>query len=223
MTEDIGDFLPEIERLLPLQEKLLQAKIRKEMAEAEAAELELAAKKDEERDRLVTTGRIRHLEINDVIGGKLQGKWMDAIRHWTMRDPGMPITITINSPGGLVTDGLAMYDAIMRLRETGSHVTTRASGVAASMAAVLLQAGTERLVDPHAKILIHEGSAEISGTRAEIEDRQFVHDLLLSDILDILASRAKLSKRQIQSRWRRKDWWMSAEDAVKNGFADRVE
>jgi len=211
----------------PLREALLQAEIRKMAAEAEQAELELTVKKDEERDRLVKTGRIRHLEVNGAIGGSTHDKWMDALRHWSLRDAGQPVTITINTQGGSITDGLAMYDMIQRLRDQGSHVTVRASGMAASMGAVLLQAGTERLIDPHAKILIHEGSIMLAGnvnlTRGEQEDMRVFQDMLIDDILDIMAERSNLSKRQIQTRWRRKDWWMGAEEAVKLGFADRIE
>lgn len=213
--------------LHPLQEELLQAQIRKERAEAKAAELLLASKEDEERDRLWKTGRIRHLEVNGAIGGSSHDRWMDALRHWSVRDPGEDVTITINSQGGSITDGLALYDLILRLREQGSHVTTRASGVAASMGAVLLQAGTERIVDRHAKILVHEGSIILAGntqlSRGEQEDLRIFQDMLLGDILDILTERSTLTRRQIQNRWKRKDWWMTAAEAVKAGFADRVE
>lgn len=212
--------------LHPLQEQLLQAQIRKGLAEAELAELELDARKDAERDRLVKTGRIRYLYINGIIGGQSQDAWMDALRHWGERDPGEPITIDINSPGGSVVDGLAMYDLIMGLRAKGTHVTTRALGAAFSMGAVLLQAADDRIVTPHSKMLIHEGHQVFGNetlTRGEQEDRKVFTDMLVEDILDILAERSKLSRRQIANRWKRKDWWITGEEAVKLGFADRVE
>lgn len=213
--------------LHPLQEQLLEAQIRKELAQAELAELELVARQDAERDRLVKTGRIRYLYINGIIGGQSQDAWMDALRHWGERDPGEPITIDINSPGGSVVDGLAMFDLIQGLRAKGTHVTTRALGAAFSMGAVLLQAGTERVVTPHSKLLIHEGHQVFAeGTmmsRGEQEDRKVFTDMLVEDILDILAERSKLSRRQIANRWKRKDWWITGEEAVKLGFADRCE
>lgn len=210
--------------LHPLQERLLEAQIRKELAQAEMAELELAAKQDVERDRLFKTGRIRYLYINGLIGGQNQDAWMDALRHWGERDPGQPITIDINSPGGSVVDGLAMFDLIQRLRRAGSHVTTRALGAAFSMGAVILQAGDDRVVFPHSRILIHEGSQVFTGemTRAQAQDTSDFVDSLLDDVLDIFAERAKLSKRQIANRWKRKDWFIDAAEAVKLGFADRI-
>ncbi len=215
------------DELHPLEEELLREKIRREKAEADIAMLELAKRNDEERDRQVKGGKVRYLFINGTIGGKFQEAWMDALNHWARRDPGEPIQIDIDSQGGSVSDGFALFDLIQRLRDRGHHVTTRAVGMAASMGAVLLQAGTDRVIAPHAKILIHEGSVVFAeGTslsRAEQEDLKVYQDLLTADILDILSTRSKLSKAQVQRRWKRKDWWLGAEEAVKLGFADRIE
>ncbi len=209
----------------PLKEELLLEQIRKTRAEAELAEIELAMKTDGERDRLVKLGRIRHLRINDVISGSNTDKWLDALQHWERRDPGEPVTIEIYSPGGSVTDGLALYDQLMRMRRQGTRVTTHGTGLVASMAAVLLQAGDERILDSRAKLLIHEGSSVMQGrfSVGEQEDYRTFSNMLLSDILDILAERSTLSKRQIQNKWSRKDWYLTAVEAVKYGFADRVE
>lgn len=209
--------------LHPLQEELLREQIRVAKLEADAAELEFAAKYDTERDRLVRVGRIRHLWINSGIGGANADKWMDALQNWERRDPGEPITIDINSPGGYVTDGLAIYDQIMRMRRMGHHVTTRGCGLVASMAAVIFQAGDVRIMDPRAKMLLHEGSAGAGGTIGQIEDAKAFIDMLTSDVIDILAERSTLSKRQLAAKWRRKDWWLTADEAVKFGFADKVE
>jgi ATP-dependent protease ClpP protease subunit len=61
-----------------------------------------------------------------------------------VQDSARPITITINSPGGSVMDGLALYDKILRLRRKGTPIETRATGLVASMATILLQAGDVR-------------------------------------------------------------------------------
>lgn len=209
--------------LHPLELELLQAEIEKTRFEAQLAGLEFENKFDGERDRLVKLGRIRHLYINDVIGGGAADKWLDALQHWERRDPGQAVTIDINSPGGNVTDGLAIYDQILRMRRKGTHVTTRGLGVVASMAGVLLQAGDVRQMDARAKLLIHEGSGGISGTVGEIEDYKAFSDMLREDILDILAERATITRRQIQNRWKRKDWWLGAAEALKLGFVDVVE
>lgn len=209
-----------------LEAQLLQAKIRHELAQAELAEIDLAVKMDAERDRQVKTGRIRHLFINDTIIGSNADKWLDALQHWERRDPGLPITIDINSPGGSVTDGFAIYDQIERMRRKGAHVTTRGVGMVASMAAVLLQAGDVRVMDARAKMLIHEGSQNYGGqslTVGEQEDLRAFREMLLGDILDILAARSTLSRRALANKWKRKDWWLSANEALKLGLCDVVE
>lgn len=214
----------------PLHEReleLLEQQIRKEKAEADVAEFEREAKYDAERDRQVKAGRIRHLWINDTIISPATEKWIEALQHWERRDPGQPVTIDIHSPGGSVTDGLAIFDQLQRMRRLGHHITIRGSGMVASMAAVLLQAGDERIMDARAKMMLHEGATTIGRdttlTRAEQDDMRQFQDMLMADLLDILAERSTLSKRQIQTRWKRKDWWLTAQDAVRLGFADRVE
>lgn len=208
-----------------LELKLLEEQIRHERAQADIAEMDRAMKADAERDREVKTGRIRHLYVNDVIVGKSADAWLDALQHWERRDPGSPVTIDINSPGGSVTDGLAIYDQIMRMRRKGHHVTTRGTGIVASMAGVLLQAGDERIIDKNATMLVHEGSQTLQGTftAGEQEDMKALGDMLRKRLLGILADRSKLTERQIANRWKRRDWFLDADEALKLGFVDRVE
>lgn len=211
----------------PLELALLEEQIRHEQALADIAEIDRAVKRDQERDRLVKAGRIRHLYINDVIMGKNTDMWIDALQHWERRDPSEPITIDIFSPGGSVTDGLALYDQLMRMRRKGHHIITRGTGMVASMAAVILQAGDERVMDARAKLMIHEGSTVYGGntelTRGEQEDRAKFEAMLMEDLLDILVERSTLSKRQLKTKWSRKDWYLTADEALKYGFVDRVE
>lgn len=212
--------------LISLQESLLTEKIRRERAEAEMAEIDLASKLDGERDRQVKHGKIRLLNINGPIIGAPADAWLDALQHWERRDPGQPVTVQIMSPGGSVTDGLAIYDTLMRMRRKGHHVITHGSGLVASMATVLLQAGDERVLDSRAKMMLHEGSITLSSgslTSGEQEDLRSFSKLLTDDITNILTERSTLTKRQLQNRWSRRDWYITADEALKLGFVDRVE
>lgn len=209
--------------LKELKAQLLEQEIRKTSAEADYAEMERDEKLDLERDRAVKPGRIRHLYINDLVNGLTADRWIGALQHWELRDPGEPIEITINSPGGSVLDGLALYDTILRLRRKGHHVTTRGTGMIASMATVLMQAGDERILDANSWFMVHEVSARTGGTVSEMEDQAAFVKRLNERLYDILAERSTLSKRQILNRTKKKDDWMSAEEAVKLGFADKVE
>lgn len=209
-----------------LRAELLKEQIRKTSAEAAIKEIDLAIAEDTERDRQVKLGKIRVLDIFDAIMPKNVYAWIDALEHWSRRDPGGDITININSPGGSVTHGLALYDAILRLRRKGHKVTVRGSGLVASMASVLLMAGDERILDKRAKLLIHEGSATMRGgemTQGEMEDMQFFSKMLRDDILDIYVDRSNMTKRQIEAKWKRRDWVLSADEALKYGFVDKVE
>jgi ATP-dependent Clp endopeptidase proteolytic subunit ClpP len=215
-------------RLIELQQELLSEQIRQTRAEADMAEIELATKQDVERDRLVKHGKIRLLNVNQAIGGQAADAWLDALQHWERRDPGEPIVVQINSPGGSVTDGLAIYDTLMRLRRKGHHVVTHGMGFVASMASVLLQAGDERIMDARAKLMLHEGSIQISGngvslSQGEREDLEALNKLLMTDIVGILTERSNLTPTRLKNKWRRKDWYLTAQEALDLGFVDRVE
>lgn len=152
-----------------------------------------------------------------------------VLEHWERRpsteiERNQPIRINLNSPGGSVMDGLALYDTILRLRRKGFTVVTRATGLCASMATILLQAGDERIADANVQILVHELSTggvggKISGIRDEAQMMERLNDRLLG----ILADRSKLTKRQIFTKASRKEWWMDAEEALKVGLVDTIE
>ncbi len=213
------------EAIAPEEARLFEAKTRLVELEIAEAEIKLKRLQDEDRDQAVKHSSVRHLWINDVIAGQNSDLWIHALQVWDRRDPGQPITVEINSPGGSITDGLAIFDQIMRMRRAGTKVTTRATGLCASMAAVLLQAGEERIMDQRAKLLIHEGSATFQGTLSvgEQDDFRSFSEMLQSDLLDILAERSTLSRRAIKSKWRRKDWYLSSAEALRLGFVDLVE
>ena len=145
-----------------------------------------------------------------------------ALDLWTRRDPNKPITIVFNSPGGDVFDGLALYDVIKELRESGHHVTTVARGMAASMGGVLLQAGNERIIGKNAWMMIHEVSGMSYGKTSEVEEQNKFAKRVQDRLLDILAERSTLTKKKIGRNWKKTDWWLDADEVVKLGFADKV-
>ena len=218
--------------LRELRAELLKQQIRQTAADADAAEIELRSLRDKERDRLVMGGRTRRLVIDQPIGGggggmfggeNLVPKWIDALDHWGLRDPGEPVEIVIDSPGGSVFDGISLFDSILRLRRAGHHVTTRGRGMIASMAAVLLQSGDERTMDANAQLMIHEISFGAAGKMSKMEEDVAFGKKLEGRLLDILAERSKLTKAQIARKWKKTDWWMNAEEALAAGFIDVIE
>jgi len=136
-------------------------------------------------------------------------------------NPEKDIALYVNSPGGSITAGLAIYDTMQYIKP---DVATLCVGQAASMAAVLLAAGTEgkRAVLPNSRVLIHQPLLYgLQGQQTDID----IHakDLLrMRDrIEDILAHHSGKSKEEIHNDTER-DKILSAEDAVKYGLADQV-
>jgi ATP-dependent Clp endopeptidase proteolytic subunit ClpP len=193
----------------------LSAETRRTELEVVEHELEVA-NADADPDR----HRIYHLfgEINQAETTRC----IETILRWSLRDPGQEMTIVFNSPGGSVLHGLALYDVIKQVQAAGHNVVTEARGRAASMGGILLQAGTERVVGYNTWMLIHEVSTAVSGKTSEIEDEVKFSKRLQDRLLTILAERSVMTKSQIRRRWTRKDWWLSAEECVDLGFADRV-
>lgn len=144
---------------------------------------------------------------------------MQTLSRWK-RQSNDPITIRISSPGGNVLDGLALYDFIVGLKNSGIEVKTVVLGVAASMAAVLLQAGSTRVVGPNARILIHEVSGGSQGKLSDLKDEAKFFESLNDQLYTILAERAKMSSKEIASKAKRVDWWLNSKEILDKGFAD---
>jgi len=136
------------------------------------------------------------------------------------KDPSKDIRLYINSPGGSVTAGLAIYDTMRYLK---CDVATICLGQAASMAAVLLTAGTagKRSALPNSRILLHQVFGGFQGWAADVKI-QTDELLRLRDILiDIFAEHTgKTKKRLIKDTDR--DFFMSADEAVEYGLIDRI-
>ncbi|NUT31804.1 MAG: ATP-dependent Clp protease proteolytic subunit [Hamadaea sp.] len=135
-------------------------------------------------------------------------------------DPERDITIFINSPGGSVYDGMAIYDA---MQYVPNDVSTVALGMAASMGQMLLCAGTrgKRYALKHARIMMHQASGGIGGTAADIaiQAEQMIHTKRL--LIDLISQHTGQSVEQIEADSDR-DRWFTAEDAQSYGFIDHV-
>ncbi|HUC56998.1 MAG TPA: ATP-dependent Clp protease proteolytic subunit, partial [Streptosporangiaceae bacterium] len=130
------------------------------------------------------------------------------------------ISLYINSPGGSVTAGLAMYDT---MRLIPNDVSTLAMGLAGSMAQVLLCAGTKgkRYSLPHAQVLMHQGSAGFGGTSADIEIYAEQLERTGQTIIRLIAEHTGQPEAAIQ-RDSLRDRWFSAAEALEYGFIDHV-
>lgn len=136
-------------------------------------------------------------------------------------DQNKPIYLYINSPGGSVTAGMAIYDTMQHIK---SEVVTICVGLAASMGAFLLTAGTKgkRLALPHSRIMIHQplgGTGRRQATDIDIEARQILR--VRQELNELMAFHTGKSIEQIQKDTDR-DYFLSAEEAKEYGLIDRV-
>ena len=136
------------------------------------------------------------------------------------------ITLRLMSPGGSTIHGLAIYDFVVGTRNAGVPIDTLALGWAASMASVLLQCGEVRKVAPNASILIHESRFYYDEPWMEkisdMKDRAKFEESIEKRCDAILAERSTLTIEQLRRRYERKDWWLTAQEAVTLGFADEL-
>lgn len=210
--------------------ELFKAEARKMQAEAERAESDTrVAKISEAREnyrREIELALDEHHKVYRFFGTVDFSTVNDCITQlgiWSRMHPGCDIELVITSGGGDVIAGLALFDHIQGMRKSGHKVTTKAQGISASMAGVLLQAGDERVMTKEAWMLIHEASFGVSGKYGEVQDTVSWVEKIQERLLDVLSERSTLSKSQIKKKWSRKDWWLDSDEALKLKFVDRVE
>ena len=140
--------------------------------------------------------------------------------HLAYVDPQADISLYINSPGGSVYDGMAIYDTMNFIKP---DVATYGIGLQASMGAFLLSSGTKgkRFCLPHAKVMIHQPS---SGTRGKVTDMEIdmKETLEVKEMLaKIMAKNTGQKLTKVKSDMER-DYWMTPDEAVKYGLIDKV-
>lgn len=164
------------------------------------------------KDRIVLIGE----EITDHLANVVIAQLLFLMTD----DPKKDIQIFINSPGGYITAGLAIYDTI---RFLGCDVSTYCLGQAASMGALLLAAGTKgkRKALPHSRIMIHQPSGGIIGTTADIKGQAQEILRLKQYLAEILSECSGQSKEKILTDSER-DFFMSPAEAIKYGLIDEI-
>jgi len=155
-------------------------------------------------------------EINDHVSSIIVAQML----FLEAENPEKDIYLYINSPGGVVTSGMAIYDTMNYIKP---DVVTICMGQAASMGAFLLSSGTKgkRFALPHARIMIHQplGGAQGQATDIEIHAKEILR--MKKELNKILADNTGQSIRKIEKDTER-DFFMSSEEAMKYGLIDKV-
>jgi ATP-dependent Clp endopeptidase proteolytic subunit ClpP len=198
------------------------ADLRRINAVAETAEIDLAKKQRDVARELASPEEALTYTFYDGVTQESVKPCLAELSKWSRRFPGKPITIVVNSPGGDVIGGLALYDYSLKLRADGHHITIVVLGMAASMGGILLQIGDKRVVGRYSQVLIHEVASGTAGKISAQQDRLNFSKSLWEQLSEILAERSSLTAAQIRSRADRFDWWLTAQEAVELGFADEI-
>ena len=164
------------------------------------------------KDRIVFIGDQVHPAMANII--------VAQFLFLEKEDPDKDIEVYINSPGGDVMAGLAIYDTMKLVKP---DIQTFCVGMAASMGAVLLSAGTKgkRYSLPNARIMIHQGSAGFSGTPSDIEIQARLVLSFREKLTEILAENCGREFSQVAKDIDR-DYWMTPTEGVEYGIIDEV-
>lgn len=155
-------------------------------------------------------------EVNDTTASLIVAQLL----YLEAQDPDKDIQFYINSPGGSVTAGLAIYDTMQYIK---ADVSTICIGMAASMGAFLLSAGTKgkRIALPNAEIMIHQPSGGSQGQATEIQIQAEQILKIRRQLNEILAANTGRSVEEIQ-RDTERDHYMTAQEAMEYGLIDKV-
>lgn len=163
-------------------------------------------------DRIIFLGT----QIDDYVANTITAQLL----FLEQSEPGRDISIYLNSPGGSVTAGLAIYDTMQFI---SSDVSTICTGMAASMAAVLLVAGQEgkRSALPHSRVMIHQPLGGVQGQASDIEIEAKEILKFKNELYKIISDH---SHTPFEKVWKDSDrnYWMTAEEAREYGMIDKV-
>lgn len=163
-------------------------------------------------DRIIFLGT----EINDYTANVIQAQLL----YLDSSDPGKDISIYINSPGGSVYAGYGIYDTMQFI---GCDVSTICTGIAASMASVLLVAGTKgkRFALPHSRVMIHQPLGGVQGQASDIEITAREIMKIKKELYTIISNHSGKSYEEVE-RDSDRDFWMTAQEALDYGMIDKI-
>lgn len=163
----------------------------------------------------------RMLFFTEEVTAESSNRFIQYLMCMEMDDPEAEITIFINSPGGEVVSGLAIYDT---LKSISCPIRTVCIGIAASMASIIFMAGEKREMLTHTKIMIHDPLiAGMSGSHKALDLEKEAERLMKTrEILgEIIAERTGRTLEEVYDKTR-EDYYMTAEEAVEFGIATEI-
>lgn len=209
-----------------LREEIRAARADADLAETLTEAARLAHSKDVRRWNFETAGDSdqRIFRFPASINQESVSTVIDTLSRWDRLDAEQPdreYRLYLTSPGGMIMPGISLYNFLCQLA-TRRPLVTIASGFCASMATVIHQAGTRRLIEGGTSYLIHDASGSAYGDVSTLRDQADWMDRINRDLHRFLSRRSNLSIEEIGERSKRRDWTLTAEETVDLGFADEV-
>lgn len=164
------------------------------------------------KDRIIWLGS----EVRDDNANEIAAKLLLLAAE----DPKKDIFLYINSPGGSITAGMAIYDT---MQFVPNDIVTVGIGMAASMGQLLLTAGTKgkRYITPNARVLLHQPHGGFGGTASDIQTQAALINDMKKRLAEITAAQTGKSVEQVNADGDR-DRWFTAEEALEYGFVDHI-
>jgi ATP-dependent Clp protease protease subunit len=166
--------------------------------------------------------KARRIFLSDAVDGDSAKEIIRKLWYLELTDPGKPILFVINSPGGSVDSGFAIWDQVKMI---SSPVTTLVTGLAASMGSILslCAAPKKRFATPHSRIMIHQpsigGVIRGQATDLEIQAREILktRKLIVDTYVEHTGKSASMIEKAID-----RDTWMTAQEALEFGLLDKI-
>lgn len=190
---------------------------------AHSADIALGRERLKEKWDAASNGRNRSYHFTDTVTTDTVEAAVDILNRWQRLDEGNhdPYRFIICSPGGSVIAGMKLYSTLAAIAATRPLITV-ASGLCASMATVIHQTGTERVIEPGCSYMIHDVSGEVMGKLADMQDTMDWLAKLNNTLHVHLAERSKLPVEEIAALSKRRDSWFMPEEIIEMGLADRI-
>jgi ATP-dependent Clp protease protease subunit len=182
---------------------------------------EMAGLEDDKYDRYDPVALLfknRIIMVTGEVNQQMSYNIIAQLKKLEILDNTEEITMLINSPGGSIIDGLAIYDM---MREIKCPIKTVGTGMMASMGSVLLAGGDTRLMTRHGQLMIHQGSTQAKGQPTEVEIGADFMARLMDRLKQLYEDHIGLTKEYWGIVLNR-DTWLTAEQALKIGFIDKV-
>lgn len=188
-----------------------------------SAQIALGRETLKERWDSASNGRNRSYHFTDNVTSDTVEAAVDVLNRWDRLDHAdqRPYRFVICSGGGNVISGMKLYSTLKAIAIKRPLITV-ASGICASMATVIHQTGTKRIIEPGCSYMIHDVSGELFGSIANMQDTMKWLEKLNNQLHVCLAEKSKMTVTEIAELGKRQDSWFMPEEIVELGLADEI-